>query len=179
MLEAIEDGLVGPTEYMAAIQDQVRLLDELVSELFELARVESGAARMPLEPIELGDLAQACVTRFAAESKSAGVGIGVELIDTRTTVRGNPTQLERVLSNLVMNSLKYTPSGGWITVSLHSSASEVGVAVTDSGSGIPSAFLERAFEPFWREDQARSPVGGGAGLGLAISKEAASGRNGR
>jgi two-component system sensor histidine kinase BaeS len=179
MLEAIEDGLVAPGEYMAALQGQVRLMEGLVSELFELARVDTGAARLEFESTELGALAQSCASRFEAESRTAGVHISVEREEPQAHARCAPAKVERVLSNLITNALHHTPPGGRIVVSVVSSDGEVQVAVTDSGCGIPAAALERAFEPFWRADPARSPAAGGAGLGLAISKSLIEAQGGR
>jgi two-component system sensor histidine kinase BaeS len=179
MLEAIEDGLVAPAEYMGALQGQVRLMEGLVSELFESVRVDTGAARLEFESTELGALAQSCAARFEAEARTAGVRISVERSEPQARARCAPTRVERVLSNLITNALHHTPPGGWIVVSVVSSEGEVQVAVTDSGCGIPAAALERAFEPFWRADPARSPAAGGAGLGLAISKSLIEAQGGR
>jgi signal transduction histidine kinase len=116
MLEAIEDGLATPTEYLESLQGQVRLLDGLVSELFEMARVDREAARLELEPIELGALAQACAARFEAEARTAGVSLRVERRDPNAAARCAPAKVERVLSNLITNALHHTPIGGRIEV---------------------------------------------------------------
>jgi two-component system, OmpR family, manganese sensing sensor histidine kinase len=85
-----------------------------------------------------------------------------------TIVYGNPDQIERILANLLENALRYTPSGGRVTVETWKEGTGVFVAVRDSGIGIAPEHLERIFDRFWRADAGRSSQG--SGLGLAIAR---------
>ncbi len=122
-----------------------------------------------VDSVEVGGLAQTCALSFETEARAADVGLTVECTESQATAWCASTRVERVLSNLITNALHFTPRGGRIAVSVAFRESEVQVSVTDSGSAIPASAPERAFEPFWRADPARSPAAGGAGLGLAIS----------
>jgi signal transduction histidine kinase len=88
-------------------------------------------------------------------------------------------KVERVMTNLVTNALRYTPAGGKIALSLTKGADAVFVSVEDTGSGIASDSMERVFEPFFRADVARSPADGSAGLGLAIARGLIDAQGGR
>ena len=90
-----------------------------------------------------------------------------------------PDKVERVLTNLVTNALRYTPAGGKVVLSLTTGADAVFVSVEDTGSGIAPDSMERVFEPFFRSDAARSPADGSAGLGLAIARGLIDAQSGR
>jgi len=90
-----------------------------------------------------------------------------------------PDKVERVLTNIVTNALRHTPSGGLVTASVTSGAGAVFVSLEDSGAGVADEERERIFEPFWRGDLARAPSIGGAGLGLAIARGLIDAQNGR
>jgi signal transduction histidine kinase len=99
--------------------------------------------------------------------------------DDRTWAVCAPDKVERVLTNLVTNALRHTPSGGLVTASVTSGAGAVFVSLEDSGPGVADEERERIFEPFWRGDAARAPSVGGAGLGLAIARGLIDAQNGR
>jgi signal transduction histidine kinase len=89
-------------------------------------------------------------------------------------VRGDPEALRRLVDNLVVNAVTYTPSGGWVRVVAARDGGRAVLTVADSGIGISAEHLDRIFERFYRVDKARSRSKGGTGLGLAIVKHAAS-----
>lgn len=117
--------------------------------------------------------------RFEAEATARGVRILVAPRGGATKSRCAPDKIERVLTNLITNSLRYTPGGGKITVAVAGGAGAVLVSVEDTGVGIAPEAAERVFEPFWRADSARNPVSGGAGLGLAIARGLIEAQGGR
>ena len=90
-----------------------------------------------------------------------------------------PEKVERVLTNIVTNALRHTPAGGVVSASVTSGAGAVFVSIEDSGAGVPEEERERIFEPFWTGDTARTPSGGGAGLGLAIARGLIDAQSGR
>lgn len=169
MLEAIDDGVVEPEHYLKSLQGQVRLLSVLVEDLFELACIDAGAMTLDSEITDLGELARSVAHRYEAELRAKGLGLEVDVRGTSNTAACAPDKIERVVSNLVVNSLRYTPPGGRVVVSVTSAAGAVLVAVEDSGVGISPEAVTRVFEPFFRADAARTPSEG-SGLGLAIAK---------
>jgi two-component system sensor histidine kinase BaeS len=179
MLEAIQDGVVEPQHYLDTLQGQVRLLGSLVDDLFEMACINAGATSFTLSDISMGPFVDEFMRGYVIEARHRGVRIHTIVRDDETQTRCAPDKVERVLTNLVTNALRYTPSGGVITASVTSGAGAVFVSIEDSGAGIANEDLERAFEPFWRADQARPSSAGGAGLGLAIARGLITAQGGR
>jgi signal transduction histidine kinase len=179
MLEAIEDRIVEPRHYLNALQSQVRLLGALVDDLFELACIDSGAVSLDFDTVDLELLVAGCVHRFDAEARARGITVSLTQRGGTTQSRCAPDKIERVLTNLITNSVRYTPGGGRIAVSIAGGAGAVFVSVEDTGIGIAPNVAERVFEPFWRADEARSSAGGGAGLGLAIARGLIEAQGGR
>jgi signal transduction histidine kinase len=154
MLEAIEDGLAGPEEYLPALRDQTRVLGLLVDDLFELARLDAGVLTLELREAELSELVHGCLDGLAAEASARGVRLDVDVAHG-LTARCAPEKVERVLFNLLTNALRHTPTDGSVAVRARPGDAEVEVSVEDTGDG-----LERA------------DVGddGRAGLGLSIAR---------
>jgi signal transduction histidine kinase len=169
MLEALEDGLAGPSDYLPALREQVRVLSRLVDDLFELTRIDTGSLTMELAEARLDGLVESAVRGFAATARARQVALDAQLDATAPAVLCAPDKVERVLYNLLTNALRHTPSDGAVAVRVSSLAAEVCVTVEDTGAGIPDDSLQRAFDRFWRADRARS--GPGAGLGLAIAQD--------
>jgi signal transduction histidine kinase len=176
MLEALEDGLAEPEQYLPAFREQVRVLSQLVDDLFELARIESGVLALELRELPLSPIVQSCLGGVAAEAASRGVRLEA-LGPSHTTARFAPEKIERVLLNLLTNALRHTPTDGSVAVVVRPSANEVCVRVEDTGEGVDDEGVERMFERFWRGDQARSTPG--AGLGLAIARGLVEAHGGR
>lgn len=179
MLEAIDDGVVQPSDYMAALLSQVGLLGSLVDDLFELACLDAGATPMALEAVDLAGVVRACARRFAVEAEARHVRLSAAVPKAAVAATCAADKVERVLGNLVTNALRYTPEGGRIVLSLGAGAQEVLVAVEDTGCGIAPDSLDRVFEPFFRADPARTPSDGSAGLGLAIARGLIEAQGGR
>ena len=179
MLEAIEDGIVEPRHYLSPLQSQVRLLGALVDDLFELACIDSGAVTLEFDAVDVVQLVESCVDRFEAEATARDVQLVMAQRGGDTQSRCAPDKVERVLTNLITNSLRFTPGGGKITVVVAGGAGAILVSVEDTGIGIAPEVAERVFEPFWRADDARNPASGGAGLGLAIARGLIEAQGGR
>ena len=179
MLEAVEDGLAPPEQYLPAMGDQVRHLARLVDDLFELARIDAGQLTLELRDVRLDGLVAGCVRGVAASAEARGVRIESRVDAAAPPARCAPEHLERVLLNLLANALRHTPGDGSVAVLVAPEADGVRLSVEDTGDGIPQGDLERAFERFWRADSARRRDGGGAGLGLAIAKGLVEAQGGR
>jgi two-component system, OmpR family, sensor kinase len=165
-------------EHLADIVQECDRAGRLVSRLLELARLDmrsEARAGVAFEPTDLRTVAEEVV--HALEPLAGERGVGLELLPGEPVVaRADGHLVETVLGNLVENGLKYTPSGGMVTVSVARSAAgaDAVLTVTDTGIGIAPAEQALIFERFYRVDKARSRATGGAGLGLAIASEAAS-----
>lgn len=175
MLEAIEDGLASPEQYLPALQQQVRTLALRVDDLFELARIDAGALTLELREAEVGRLVDTCVRSLAAEAASRGVRLEARTAAAR--VRCEPDKIERVILNLLTNALRHTPSDGSVAVVVSPVGRDVEVSVEDTGDGLEPGAEQTMFDRFWRGDRARS--GEGAGLGLAIARGLVEAHGGR
>ena len=141
---------------MDAAVSETRELSELASELVDLATYSSSDS-MPMEPCEVGDLVDAVIARFRSRTR-----IPIERIGEGGMVVGRPPELQRAISNLVDNAVKWSPVDGTVEIELTNRT----VTVRDRGPGIPEADLPHVFERFHRAVEARSTPG--SGLGLAI-----------
>jgi len=168
MLEAVEDGLAQPSEYLPAMAEQTRTLARLVDDLFELARIDAGALTLELREAEIARVIQGCVRGVEAEARQRNVAVQAFVADG-IRARCAPEQVERVLYNLLANAVRHTPQDGTVAVRVRSEPEEVHVVVEDTGDGIEPETASRMFERFWRGDEARQS-GNGAGLGLAIAR---------
>ncbi|MFP5344983.1 MAG: ATP-binding protein [Gammaproteobacteria bacterium] len=145
-------------------------LGRLVEELFELAKLDSNAAPVRMEPFALDDLAQDVAQKFQLAARDKGVALEVICPQRLPLVQADIGLMERVLANLIENALRYTPAGGRVTLSLNHGEAGVTVQVQDTGCGIPQEDLPHVFERFYRVEKTRQEHTGGAGLGLAIAK---------
>jgi signal transduction histidine kinase len=176
MLEALEDGLAAPEEYVPVLREQVRALSLLVDDLFELARIDAGALTLELHRLPVAPVVSSSLRSIEAEARSRHVHLTTD-VDESVTARFAPDKLERVLMNLLTNALRHTPSDGAVAVLVKPELDRVRLAVEDTGAGIDDAARERMFERFWRGDEARSSRG--AGLGLAIARGLVEAHGGR
>jgi signal transduction histidine kinase len=176
MLEALEDGLGQPEEYLPALRAQVRLLSELVDDLFELARIDSGALTLELQRLPVAPVVSSSLRGVEAEARLRHVRLASE-VGAEVQARFAPEKVERVLMNLLTNALRHTPSDGAVAVRVHALPGEVQFAVEDTGDGLDDEARTRMFERFWRADRSRSSKG--AGLGLAIARGLVEAHGGR
>jgi signal transduction histidine kinase len=170
MVEALEDGLAQPSEYVPAIRTQTEILSGLVEDLFELARIDAGALTLELRDAPLGSLVAGCLEALEADARAKGVRLEARLDPADPPVRIAPDKVQRVLLNLVANAVRHAGPEGSVAVVVAKDTDYVVVAVEDDGEGLPHAAPERMFERFWRDDESRTRSSGGAGLGLAIAQ---------
>jgi len=166
-VEALQDGIApDPARYLASIEHDVRILNQLVDDLFLLARIESGGFEYERVPVDLAEIADEAIEVLAPVSQRAGVHLRLD-VDGSLLVSSGPQPIGRVIRNLLDNAIRYAPAGTEVTVTVGTPAT---VRVADEGPGFPPAFTEAAFDEFARSDAARSRTTGGAGLGLAIAR---------
>jgi signal transduction histidine kinase len=176
MLEALEDGLGVPEEYVPVLREQVHVLSRLVDDLFELARIDAGALTLEMYRLPVAPVVSSSLRGVEAEARSRHVTLAAD-VGADVTARFAPDTVERVLMNLLTNALRHTPTDGAVAVRVAPHAGEVQVAVEDTGDGLDAEAQERMFERFWRGDQSRSSRG--AGLGLAIARGLVEAHGGR
>jgi signal transduction histidine kinase len=177
ILEALEDGLADPGDSMVVLREQVRTLSSLVDDLFELARIDAGVLTLELRETRVSALVAASVRLLAPEAAARGVALATHIEGDDPAVPLAPEKIERVLSNLLTNALRHTPSDGSVAVRVERVLGDVLVTVEDTGEGLPPGAAGRMFDRFWRADRARSS--GGMGLGLAISRGLVEAHGGR
>lgn len=159
--------------FLQRMEAEVDALSMMVSELLELARIESGRVPLQLKPTRPFDLVNQAVDRLRLQAERAGLTVTIECQSDLPAVLADPGRLEQVIVNLMHNAIKFTPAGGEICLSANlqngdSTDPSMVFSVHDSGVGIPAADLPRIFERFYKADRARSS--GGTGLGLAIAR---------
>jgi two-component system phosphate regulon sensor histidine kinase PhoR len=155
-------------------------LVQMVNELLDLSRIESGSSLGPLEDVDLAGLASDATERLRLFAERQAVTLHVDVATPVPTVRGDPARLEQVLINLVHNAVKFSPDGGDVAVAVQKVGETVVVSVTDHGVGIPRAAQDRIFERFYKVDRARvRGETGGTGLGLAIARHVIEQHHGR
>ena len=154
--------------FTTIIGRQATHLTRLVDDLLDVARVTSGKIDLRREPVELRALARRCVDALGEAGRTGEHHVTVE--GDAVHVCGDPARLEQVVSNLLDNALKYTPSGGTITVRTVVHGSQAVLSVRDTGEGIRADLLDRIFDLFVQEPQALDRSRGGLGLGLTLVK---------
>jgi len=172
IVETLEDGAIDDKEkardFLTRVHGEVDRMTQMVAELTELSRIETGRAEVKREPVNFNLLIEEVVARLKPQAERQEVALSTELHPDLPAVRADRERMQQVVTNLVHNAIKFTPPGGKTVVSAVPNADSVVVSVADTGIGIAREHLPRVFERFFKADKARS--GGGTGLGLAIAK---------
>jgi len=170
----IKDETLPPAErrkYLQVIFDNTKMLGTLVSELFELSKLDAKQVQPKFEPFSIAELTQDVVMKFKPQAEKLQVDLQASLPKALPMVDADIGMIERALSNLIDNALRFTPAGGAVKVELQNHDGKVRVAISDTGCGIPAEEIPLVFERFYRVEKSRvRSSGGGAGLGLAIAK---------
>ena len=153
-------------EFLARADDEVDRLIQLVEELLELSRIESGEVPLLIAPADIAAMLGDVVGRLLPQAERKGVSLSLRVAEDVGRVAVDAQRLERAVGNLVHNAIKFTPEGGSVTLSAAREADRLMVSVSDTGVGIAAADLPRIFERFYKVDHSRA--GGGSGLGLAV-----------
>ncbi|MDT8902126.1 ATP-binding protein [Anaeroselena agilis] len=159
-------------KFITIIQEEADRMHRLVKELMQLARLNSAEYRQQvrLEPTDVAAVAETVIGQLYPQWRAKGLNVALAPGDGPVRAMANPDWLTQVLVNLLDNSIKFTPSGGRVTVACAQDAGSAVITVEDTGVGIPAADLPLIFDRFYRVDKARVREGGGSGLGLSIVK---------
>jgi len=173
-----EDAGKDAERFAHTILNNARRMQELVDDLLDLSRIESGRWQPTPIRVDVAGVVGEAWAEFLDRARARRIKITVAASAARQ-VRADPDALRQILTNLFDNALRHTPPGGRITVTAEAGSGGVTIAVTDTGSGIASEHLPRIFERFYRADPGRSRDEGGTGLGLAIVKHLMEAHGGR
>jgi len=181
LVDTLRDGALqdppAAERFLNRMDAEVDAMTQMVQELLELARIESGQAPLRRVMASVADALRPAAERLRPQAERAGLELQLDLPADLPQVMLDPERIQQVLINVLHNAIKFTPAGGRVVVAARSSAAAVVVSVEDNGSGIAPEDLPRVFERFYKSDRARST--GGTGLGLSISKHIVEGHGGR
>ena len=160
-----------------SVLDAADWMHRLMQDLLDAASIEAGRLSVEMEPQSVEQLIEASVHMFQARADSLGVRLVVDLDGSAPIVEADDARVQQVLGNLIGNALKYTPSGGTITIGAEPRAEEVVLWVRDTGAGIAPQHLPHLFDRFWHVRGASRTRG--SGLGLAIARGIVAAHGGR
>ena len=173
-VETLRDGALDDRgramQYLGTVEKHTEQLTSLVDDLLSLSRLDSTTAVPAPRAVHLAKVAAKVVELMAPAAERKGHKLLLQAADGLHPVVGNPEYLERAVSNLVENAMKYTPQNGLIKVEVRGEHGQAVLEVTDNGIGIAADDVPRIFERFYRAERSRSRDMGGTGLGLSIVK---------
>jgi two-component system, OmpR family, phosphate regulon sensor histidine kinase PhoR len=172
VVETLQDGAIDDPsvarDFLDRINNEVDRLAQMVDELIELSRLETGKAVLKRETVNLNNLIREITDYLEPQAKRKNITLYNSIEEDLPTVEADQERIRQVVINLLHNAIKFTPEGGKITLSTRLENGKVTTEITDTGIGISKEDLPHIFERFFKADRSRS--GGGSGLGLAIAK---------
>lgn len=171
-LEAIEDGTIPPEEqahYLHIVITENKRMSDMVNDLLDLARIESGQTVFKPERFDIHDLIVRTLITFEARITGKELDVSVDFVQDRLYVWADQNQIAQVIRNLVDNAIKFTPDHGKLLVSTSANRRIVAVRIQDSGQGIAPEDVPHVFDRFYKGEKAHTPTGvASTGLGLSI-----------
>jgi signal transduction histidine kinase len=174
--EMMLEGLGGPLtaeqrEYLGIIMEKGENLLQLITSILDITKIEAGRVRLVLSEVDLAQVMRDAVSTVLPHGRKKGLTFAVEAAANLPKVHCDREKVRQCLINLVSNAVKFTPSGGTVTLAAREApGSRVEVAVIDTGIGIPPEHLQKVWDVFYQVDGSSTREYGGAGLGLAIVK---------
>lgn len=179
LLEGALEDAENRRRFTQIIDQEAGRLIRLINDLLDLSRLEAEGFQARRRAVHLGQVAAGVANLLTPVAEKGGVSLETSFPPDLPPAEADPDQIAQVLTNLVDNSLKYTPAGGKVVIAAEEKPTQIMVTVSDTGIGIPRKDLPRIFERFYRVDKARSRSSGGTGLGLAIVKHIVEAHGGR
>lgn len=186
ILETLQYGALEETEvahrFLERADSELDTMTQMVEELLELARIESGEVPLRMTDTDVYELVELPLERIRPQAERESIVVIVEIPDGLPPVLADAERMHRVVSNLLHNALKFSNTGGVIRIAAYvetDPASEVVILIHDTGIGIAAEDIDRIFERFYKSDRARTRREQGTGLGLAIAKHLVEAHGGR
>ena len=177
MIEAMLDGVVADDEtvhrYLDSSRVEIEHLSSLIDDLFELAQLDVGHLQLRIQRASIRDLISDTLGSMRLKAEGRGIELNGEVAEEVDMIRMAPDKIQRVLTNLIDNAIKYAESGERVTLRAWQIGDEIRIDIHNSGSYIPEDVLPRLFESFYRGEGSRrrgDDGGRGTGLGLAIAR---------
>ena len=158
-------------EFLQVVSTEARRMAKLVTDLLDLSRIDSNSKKTKKVSFDLGALAKECQKKLAIKIKKKKHHVECLVTADVPPVYADKDDIQRVILNILTNSIKYTPDGGNIKIYVGFVFNDAYIKIIDNGIGIPENDLNRIFERFYRVDKSRAREMGGTGLGLSIAKE--------
>ena len=177
LLETDHDKAI-ETKFLGVISSEAKRMSKLVTDLLSLSRFDSNKTNIVKEEFDLGELAKKCQEKLQIEIDKKHLQVHCLVTANVPPVYAEKDGIERVIINILSNSIKYTNENGTINIYVGFVYNDAYIKFIDTGIGIPEEDLERIFERFYRVDKARTREMGGTGLGLSIAKEILDRNNG-
>lgn len=166
-------------EFVPAAAESANAVLEMVNNLLDIHRMESGKMELDLADVRAGDMARAALSQVQRLADGSGHTLRARLPAARHVVRADEVKLRRVLVNLLGNALKFTPDGGTITLRATADGAGVTFSVTDNGPGLPAEYHEKIFDKFGQAETRVAKHKHSTGLGLTFCKMVAEAHGGR
>jgi two-component system sensor histidine kinase CpxA len=158
-------------KHLNRCENEVDRLDDMISEVLTLSRLEHGKQNFTTEPIDLHNLLQVLINDFQYLANDRKITLSL-ISDKDCMISGNPKLLSSAIGNLLSNAVKYSPNNQVINITLIKKTEHLKLSVVDQGIGVPDDMLDKLFMPFFRVSEGRERTTGGTGLGLAIAQQA-------
>jgi len=182
-VEGLRDGVAEDPEkvkrYLDVIHEKTLSLERLITDLFQLSQLDAGQLEMKPGQMQATDLLEQIAARFQPDIEAAGINMYTEIPAGLPALTVDRDRIEQAVGNIIANAIKYTPTGGTISLMAVPEPQGVRVMVADTGEGISPEDLPRVFERLYRGEKSRSRQSGGTGLGLAIAKQIIEAHGGR
>jgi two-component system, sensor histidine kinase SagS len=155
-------------DYAQEIHDSGSQLLQIINDLLDLTEIDAGNHSIHPEPLEVGRLLDNCARLVTGTARERKLRLTVEVEPGCPSLIADARAVRQIILNLLSNALKFTPEGGWVTLSGGNSAHGVALTISDNGIGIDSDDIARVCEPFWQAEPVLSRRGGGTGLGMPL-----------
>jgi len=175
--EIISREVLGPVgnakyvEYAVDLYNSGKYLLQLINDILDLTKIGAGRLVLDDDLIDLLELSESCIRMMQHRAENQGVALILSVSPEIRAIRGDERRLRQILLNLLSNSIRFTPSGGTITIKAWLDREKLMIEVKDTGVGISEEDLPIVFEPFGQADNAFNRKGGGTGLGLPLTKK--------
>jgi len=169
--EGVIDGMAKgeiKQEYIQIIQDETEKMNQIISDMLDLAQMETGRYQLKVEEISINRMIRYEVKKFSPWIASKKIVLTVDLPETPLLAEGDSLRIEQVLANLLNNACRYTPEGGRVHLAAYDSGGRIHVQMENDCAEISAAELARIWDDFYRVEKSRNRELGGSGLGLAV-----------